>query len=786
MVARGVARARKAVREAKAHGRETTTRAGARLMRDLPMELGNAINAWKADASVRPGTRHAALEKIGSMDTMLVACLALKTVLDGLTVPRTFASMALNIASRLEDEEKYAAFEAQSQIQFVRAQQRCEDFTSYGERRRHILRAMVLFGISRPEWSRKLRANVGTVLLDLVVATCGIVETTTVTHNKRTIEMVHPTEEAIRWVDSVNEWWEVRSPMHLPFVEKPLDWVSPLSGGYHSTDLADSALVKTRSREALAALEGSSMPEVYNGLNYIQGTAWRLNEEVWQVFSYLWENELPAAGIPRKDIDPMPAKPADIETNELARKAWRAAARQVHDNNHRKRSDRLFAAKLHMVCSEYHGKVFWFCWQLDWRGRAYPKAYYLNPQGGDLTRGLLTFAEGRPVTSEGAKRWHRIHGANCWGLDKKTFAERIQWTHDNWEMILRVGEDPLVHRDWEDAESPWQFMAWCLDCARLHENPGAPSSLPIHQDATQSGIQIYALMLRDVRAAELTNCRPCEQPQDLYGEVASRTRAELQLQADDGVQIAADWLKFGVDRSCAKRPVMTSVYNATQHSAMNYVREWATDKADKEDKPIPVCPDGEGSGIAYLTHKLWKAKNEVTSSVAVGQVWLSEVARIFAREAKPILWTAPSGFPVRQWYPEFGSEEVKTRLKERFRYTKMRVSLDSVNARRMRSAFAPNYVHSLDASLMLLTANRCSSEGISQFSPVHDSFATVAADSEQLAKVLRETYVNVFSQDILASLRDHLQSQVDTPLPPLPPYGTLDVRDVLDSPYFFN
>lgn len=87
---------------------------------------------------------------------------------------------------------------------------------------------------------------------------------------------------------------------------------------------------------------------------------------------------------------------------------------------------------------------------------------------------------------------------------------------------------------------------------------------------------------------------------------------------------------------------------------------------------------------------------------------------------------------------------------------------------------------------MLLTANRCSSEGISQFSPVHDSFATVAADSEQLARVLRETYVNVFSQDILASLRDHLQSQVDTPLPPLPPYGTLDVRDVLDSPYFFN
>lgn len=44
---------------------------------------------------------------------------------------------------------------------------------------------------------------------------------------------------------------------------------------------------------------------------------------------------------------------------------------------------------------------------------------------------------------------------------------------------------------------------------------------------------------------------------------------------------------------------------------------------------------------------------------------------------------------------------------------------------RQRSAFPPNYIHSLDSTHMMMTALRCKQEGIT-FAGVHDSFWTHA------------------------------------------------------------
>ena len=42
---------------------------------------------------------------------------------------------------------------------------------------------------------------------------------------------------------------------------------------------------------------------------------------------------------------------------------------------------------------------------LDWRGRAYPLPMWLQPQGNDLSRGLLQFTEGKPLHSPRAIWW---------------------------------------------------------------------------------------------------------------------------------------------------------------------------------------------------------------------------------------------------------------------------------------------------------------------------------------------------------------------------------------------
>ncbi|MGO8639201.1 DNA-directed RNA polymerase, partial [Rhizobium ruizarguesonis] len=78
---------------------------------------------------------------------------------------------------------------------------------------------------------------------------------------------------------------------------------------------------------------------------------------------------------------------------------------------------------------------------LDWRGRAYPLPLYLTPQGNDLQRGLLTFANAVPIHDEEAAEWLAIHGAGCWGYDKVSLEERVQWVLEHEVEIIASAQN---------------------------------------------------------------------------------------------------------------------------------------------------------------------------------------------------------------------------------------------------------------------------------------------------------------------------------------------------------
>lgn len=79
---------------------------------------------------------------------------------------------------------------------------------------------------------------------------------------------------------------------------------------------------------------------------------------------------------------------------------------------------------------------------LDFRGRAYPIPPHLNHLGDDLSRGLLTFAETRPLGASGL-RWLKIHVANLYGYDKASFEERVVFVEKHMEDIYDSAEKPL-------------------------------------------------------------------------------------------------------------------------------------------------------------------------------------------------------------------------------------------------------------------------------------------------------------------------------------------------------
>jgi DNA-directed RNA polymerase len=116
------------------------------------------------------------------------------------------------------------------------------------------------------------------------------------------------------------------------------------------------------------------------------------------------------------------------------------------------------------------------------------------------------------------------------------------------------------------------------------------------------------------------------------------------------------------------------------------------------------------------------------------------------------------------------------------------VSSTTIDKARQSSGISPNWVHSMDAAHMQLTVSRCHDMGMRSFSLIHDSYGTHAGNAWAMAQYLREEFVRMYSEtDVLAAFREEILERLPegTTLPPLPPKGSLDLNQVLESPFFF-
>lgn len=129
---------------------------------------------------------------------------------------------------------------------------------------------------------------------------------------------------------------------------------------------------------------------------------------------------------------------------------------------------------------------FYYPHNLDFRGRAYPMHPYLNHLGSDLCRGVLEFAEGRPLGESGL-RWLKIHLANLYagGVDKLSYDGRIAFAESHLEEIFDSADRPLEgKRWWLGAEDPFQCLAVCMnltEALRSSSPETTISHIPVHQ-----------------------------------------------------------------------------------------------------------------------------------------------------------------------------------------------------------------------------------------------------------------------------------------------------------------
>lgn len=280
-----------------------------------------------------------------------------------------------------------------------------------------------------------------------------------------------------------------------------------------------------------------------------------------------------------------------------------------------------------------------------------------------------------------------------------------------------------------------------------------------------------------------------DRPADVYTGVADMVNKHIDKAAAEGDE-SAILLKGNISRKVVKQTVMTNVYGVTFVGARAQI--------ENRLKEIPEIPREKVYGLSgYLAKVVFSSLGEMFTGAREIQDWLTDSARRIAKsvpletlqeagmiagfappEVQPeedgkkkkratkkknifsarnptsnqmtsVIWTTPLGLPIVQPYRRAGKKQIATLLQTIF--IEDPDASRPVNAMKQSSAFPPNFIHSLDATHMLMSAVACHKKGMS-FASVHDSYWTHACDVDNMNEVIRDQFIELHSQPIMENL----------------------------------
>jgi len=788
---RGSTRYKKILGRKREKGLESRTGPGHKLVLESINVTAQAIQRFVADAQTgKPGKRHAALKYVRGMDVHVLAYLTAVTCVNALAMNKPkLSSVAIGLGNEVENEINFSMLNREHPGLHTVVQRQLKKSTSP----RHAMTVM-RHHVAYAAQEHRIILNdreallVGVKLIELFVEATGLVDIVTKPAGRKAqVLVIEGNQKILDWLDKAHESVALFQPVLLPMVVPPRPWTTPRDGGYLSNLGRRADLVRTVNRAYKRELEQADMPLVYDAVNAIQATPWKINRPVLDVMRILWDAGGGVAGLPERELLELPEQPDMLVTDPDYYKthhraefyAWKRRRASIYEANARSVSKRVATGQKIKLAEEFaEYPAIWFPYNLDFRGRAYPLPPLLNPQGDDIAKGVLHFAEGLPLGEDGAY-WLAVHVANMFGVDKVAFEERIAWVHAHEEQILDSALDPLDgQRFWADADAPFCALAACIEWMGYKVNGSAHvSHLPIALDGSCNGLQNFSAMLRDEVGGAATNLVPQGAPADIYTRVRDLAQAKIKVRAEEGDSQAVR-LDGLLTRTLVKRPVMTLPYGVTQSGmrsqVLNELKETGLDDWEL---------------ASYLTKILWECIGEVVIAARAVMDWLREVSKVVSSANLPVGWTTPAGFPVLQEYRKLEGIDIRPHIAGKRVSITVAVESLKLDRRRQTLGISPNFVHSCDASHMMLTTSLAVANGIAAFAMIHDSFGTHAGNTSILAAALRQAFVDQYAIDVLDDFRRQLEEQLPPglaeTLPPLPPKGALDLNLVLDSRYFF-
>jgi DNA-directed RNA polymerase len=676
-------------------------------------------------------------------------------------------------------------------------------------------------------WDTVARAALGVKLLELTVAGSGYFELSHGTSIKGdSILEIRPTQWLLEAWNTNEAKSILKAFKTCPTVIPPAPWTSVFEGAYYGDLrgrqplLRTEALIYTKSegsniynKEYLEKLSQLDLGQVRGAVNQCQETPWVINREVLAVVKAIQNRGGGLAGIPLFHETPRPPElTGDFEPEELIK--HKKDLVEYHKHEHERKS-KVLRALSHIGLAEEFADFdqIYFPHNLDFRGRVYPVPAF-NPQGDDLNKGLLLFANVPECQTMQDIEWMMVHGANLAGVDKVSFPARKQWIRDNEEHILRSAEDPLGYLWWTTLDDcPIQFLGFCFEWAKWkkHEKTyrtpkGFKTGIVVAFDGTCSGLQHFSAILRDSVGGQAVNLLPQDTPNDIYRAVAEKVQVIVEQDAKKGSideeseneegetflklgtkSLAQQWLLYGITRKVTKRCVMTFAYGSKEYGFKQQLLEDIILKARKEKKGEMFIKPVQAA--AYLAKLIWNVIQEVVVKAVEGMAWLQKMARLVCKEGNVVTWVTPMGLPIQQAYMEPAYETFRLRFGGGFRRLYTTKPSGNIDKHAQVNGIAPNFIHSLDASHLQMTILEAYDRGIKHFAMIHDSYGSPVAQAQEMFSTVRYTFHKMYTEhDVLETFAQDMEVFIDqskVTLPTIPKKGKLDLKVVLESPYMF-
>lgn len=446
------------------------------------------------------------------------------------------------------------------------------------------------------------------------------------------------------------------------------------------------------------------------------------------------------------------------------------------------------------------GEVFYTAADMDYRGRIYFVESFLNFQGSDLARGLLTFAESKPVTASGL-RWLKIHCASSFNqsypvhdiptwvtsdykghleseglddisVDKMTLQDREAWCDNNMQLITETVEGSIIH----DCEKPVGFLGAAIELYNYYACDGVySSSLPIPIDGSNNGWQHLGAISKDPLTGKLVGLEPVEIQNDFYVQTAKRL-IEITKDSERNAILNKMPMK-AIRKGISKRGSMTRAYSAgAQKIAENMYQDcksagYAAKYGIKEEHCKGFARD------------LVKAISDVCPGPLLTMKYLQQLAADrLNQDYNFITWQTPAGFKVV--YENFHKDQVKFsnrirgvgNVQDKVKHT-LKMSSTCPDRRGFMCGISPNFIHSQDASHMQIVIDKF--DGL--FGAVHDSFSTHASDVDTMLDITKQVFVDMYDVDnYYDNISARLSAEAEQPT-----LGNLKITNVLTSSYFF-